>query len=315
MVEGALDGAGKAGTPGGVFVRTFLASDGYRFYYRHYPASGERPRGRLVWLHGIRSHGGWYERSCRRWAQAGYETYFLDRRGAGWNTAWRGDAPSFRRLLDDVAEFVQYLRQDRPWLPLILGGISWGGKLALALPYRKPGLVQALVLLCPGLKPRVQPPTGQRVRIALAAHLHPTKLFPIPLNEPELFTANPAAQRYIAADRYGLQQATARFLFQSFALDVYLRRARKSVQVPVYLALAGQDRIINNAATRAFLAAVPGPLTLREYPQAHHTLEFEAADHPWWTDLQQWLAQQCDGSDTETLPADASPAPTIPTPK
>jgi alpha-beta hydrolase superfamily lysophospholipase len=321
LIGGIGGRGGEAGAASGALVGTFRASDGYRFYYRYYPASGERPRGRLVWLHGIRSHGGWYERSCRRWAEAGYETYFLDRRGAGWNTPWRGDAPSFRRLLDDVAEFVQHLRQDRPWLPLILGGISWGGKLALALPYRKPGLVQAVVLLCPGLKPRVQPPAMQRLRIALAAHLRPEKRFPIPLNEPELFTADPAAQRYIAADRYGLQQATARFLFQSFALDVYLRRARKHVQVPVYLALAGQDRIIDNAATRAFLAAVPGPLTVREYPQAHHTLEFEAADHPWWDDLAQWLAQQGDGPRGENWPAGASAAPdpaapaTTPAPK
>jgi alpha-beta hydrolase superfamily lysophospholipase len=276
-------------------VQTFQASDGYRFYYRHYPVCTGRPQGRLVWLHGIRSHGGWYERSCRRWAEAGYETYFLDRRGAGWNTAKRGDAPSFRRLLDDVAEFIQSLRLRRPWLPIILGGISWGGKLALALPYRKPGLVQALVLLCPGLVPKVRPPFGQRWRIALAALVRPEKLFPIPLNAPELFTADPAAQQYIATDRYGLQQATARFLFQSLALDIYLRRARKRVHIPIYLALAGQDRIIDNAATRAFLSVVPGPLTIREYPQAHHALEFEAEDHPWWFDLHRWLAQQWDG--------------------
>jgi len=125
--------------------------------------------------------------------------------------------------------------------------------------------------------------------------VRPEKLFPIPLNAPELFTADPAAQQYIATDRYGLQQATARFLFQSLALDIYLRRARKRVHIPIYLALAGQDRIIDNAATRAFLSVVPGPLTIREYPQAHHTLEFEAEDHPWWFDLHRWLAQQWDG--------------------
>ena len=114
-------------------LRTFRASDGYSFYYRHFPASGT-PKARLVFIHGIRSHGGWYARSCRRFADAGFDVYFLDRRGAGLNTAHRGDAPNFRRLFDDVAEFVQHLRAARAWLPIVLGGISWGGKLAVGLP-------------------------------------------------------------------------------------------------------------------------------------------------------------------------------------
>src|SRR5690606_2965046 len=113
---------------GGVGLSTFLASDGYRFYFRHYPASGT-PRARLVLVHGIRSHGGWYARSCRVFAEAGFEVFFLDRRGAGLNTAHRGDTPNFRRLLDDVAEFVLHLRAERGWLPVFLCGISWGGKL------------------------------------------------------------------------------------------------------------------------------------------------------------------------------------------
>ncbi len=281
----------RSASDGGARIGTFRASDGYTFYYRYYAAVG-RPQARLVWLHGIRSHGGWYVRSCRRWAACGYDTYFLDRRGAGWNTAHRGDAPGFRRLLDDVAEFVRTLRLHRPWLPLWVGGISWGGKLALGLPYRRPGLVDGLILLCPGLAPRIRPPLGQRLRIALAARLRPTRLFPIPLNEPELFTADPQWQQFIAADPHGLRQATARFLFQSFALDIYLRRACRHVRCPVYLALAGDDRIIDNAATRRLLAAAPAPLTVREYPQAGHTLEFEPPDHPWFDDLHAWLIQQ-----------------------
>lgn len=284
-------------------VCTFRASDGYQFYYRYYPAVTDRPRARLVWLHGIRSHGEWYVHSCQRWASAGYDTYCLDRRGAGLNTAYRGDAPGFRRLLDDVAEFVQNLNASRPWLPLLLGGISWGGKLALALPYRKPGLVQGLILLCPGLKPRIHPPSWQRLRIMLAAHLRPRRLFPIPLNEPELFTADSTAQHYIAADRYGLRYATARFLFHSFALDIYLRRARYAARgLPVYLALAGQDRIIDNDATRDFLTPLSASLTIREYPGAHHTLEFEFPDHPWFVDLLQWIESLIEGDAGNPVP-------------
>ncbi|MBY0514524.1 MAG: lysophospholipase [Gemmataceae bacterium] len=272
-------------------MHTFRASDGYRFYYRHYPAAG-RPRGRLVFVHGIRSHGGWYARSCAAFAAAGYDVYFLDRRGAGLNTAHRADCPTFRRLLDDVAEFVQALRAERGWLPVVLGGISWGGKLAAGLPYRKPGLVDGLVLLCPGLVPKVAPPFARRVRIALARVLRPWKLFPIPLNEPDLFTAAPAWQQYIAEEPHGLRLATARFLFSSFSFDIYLRRAVKRVTVPTLLVLGGQDRVIDNAQTRLLAGRFGVPVSIIDYPAAHHTLEFEPDGHPWVGDVTTWLANR-----------------------
>ena len=272
-------------------LSTFPASDGYRFYYRHYPATGV-PRARLVFVHGIRSHGGWYTRSCRRLAEAGFDVYFLDRRGSGLNTAYRGDTPSFRRLLDDVAEFVQHLRADRGWLPVFVCGISWGGKLAVGLPYRKPNLVDGLVLLCPGLVPKVAPPLPQRARIAVARVFRPWKFFPIPLNEPELFTSSPEWRQYIDTEPHGLRQATSRFLFSSFSLDIYLRRAAKRVTIPTFLALAEHDRIIDNAHTKAFVGRFRGPVESITYTNSHHTLEFEPEDHLWLSDVLNWLERR-----------------------
>jgi alpha-beta hydrolase superfamily lysophospholipase len=276
---------------GAGWVGLFPASDGYQFYFRHYPAAGA-PRARLVFVHGIRSHGGWYTRSGRALSEAGFDVYFLDRRGAGLNTAHRGDTPNFRRLLDDVAEFVQHLRAERGFLPVFVCGISWGGKLAVGLPYRKPNLVDGLVLLCPGLVPKIAPPIPRRARIAVARVFRPWKFFQIPLNETELFTASPKWRTYIDTEPHGLRQATARFLFSSFSLDIYLRRAAKRVTVPTFLALAEHDRIIDNSRTAAFVGRFPGPTETVTYPSAHHTLEFERDDHPWLGDVVRWVEKR-----------------------
>jgi alpha-beta hydrolase superfamily lysophospholipase len=274
-------------------LATFTSSDGYRWYYRHFDPPA-RPLARLVFVHGIRSHSGWYTRSCTELAAAGYEVDFLDRRGGGLNTAFRGDAPNFRRLLDDVTEFLLVMRQTRPWLPIYLGGISWGGKLAVGLPYRRPGLIDGIILLCPGLCPQIAPPLGQRLDIGRARLRNPGKLFPIPLNEPELFTASPTWRQYIANDRYGLRLATARFLFSSNSLDIYLRRAVKWVSVPVLLLLAEHDRIIDNTATRRLLSRFTASrnLTIIDYPGAHHTLEFEPDGHPFVRDIMRWIEKR-----------------------
>ena len=86
-------------------IEEFTAGDGYRWRYRRFLPSGA-PQAEVVFVHGIQSHGGWYERSCAELAKAGFAVSFLDRRGSGLNSQNRGDAPSFRRLLDDLAEYL-----------------------------------------------------------------------------------------------------------------------------------------------------------------------------------------------------------------
>ena len=272
--------------PGRPTLHEFTASDGYGWHYRRFAAPGP-VTARVVFLHGIQSHGGWYPRSCAAIAAAGYEVFFLDRRGSGLNSESRGDAPSFRVCLDDIAEFLRSLPTDRP---RFLAAISWGGKLGVALEYRHPGLIDGLALICPGFFPNVRPGFIERLRIVRCAFRNPTRRFPIPLNDPALFTASAEGREFIRADPLALHTATACLLFQSAALDLYLRRAWQRVAVPTLLLLAGQDQIIDNAKTKAFVERFLVPTQVIEYPAAHHTLEFEPAGPPFVADFLAWLA-------------------------
>jgi alpha-beta hydrolase superfamily lysophospholipase len=273
-------------------ILTHTASDGYRWKYRRYDPPAE-PRARVVCVHGIQSHGGWYDYSCRRIAEAGFVVYFLDRRGSGLNDQDRGDAPSFRRLIDDMAEFLQpqaHGLQPVGLLPTHLIAISWGGKLAAALLRRRPGLVDGLALLCPGFRAVVRPPLRDRLGVAWSYLTAPRRLFPVPLNDPELFTTSPEWLRFLRDDPLAVREATARFLANSVRLDGYLRFVPRHVTVPVLLLLAGRDRIIDNAATRRFVESfATTDRTVIEYPEAHHTLEFEPRPHRYLDDLIGWL--------------------------
>jgi alpha-beta hydrolase superfamily lysophospholipase len=271
-------------------LEDYTTSDGYRCRFRRYPAIGA-PRAEIVCLHGIQSHGGWYEYSCRRMAEADFNVSFLDRRGSGLNHEARGDAPSFRRLLDDIADFLHPLRA-ASHRPIILLAISWGGKLAAALCRRHPGLIDALAMIAPGFCPLVGPSLGQRLAIVAARLVAPRTLFPIPLSDPELFTATSHGQEYIRTDPLSLREATARLLVESARLDAYVRWAAKDVTVPTLILLAERDRIIDNAKTRQFVERFPAPKKLIEYAGAHHTLEFEPHPDRWIGDLLQWLEQR-----------------------
>src|SRR5262249_5923744 len=211
---------------------------------------------------------------------AGYAVWFLDRRGSGLNNQARGDAPSFQRLLDDVAEFLRTFSAGglatRRRIPLLLGGISWGGKLAVALQRRHPGLTDGLLLICPGFFPRVGLPLNERLAVVAANLRSRTRCFPIPLNDPDLFTATPRWRQFIRADPLPLRQATGRLLLESVRLDMYCHKAVPFVNMPTLLLLAGQDRIICNERThRYFHHFLTTDKNVITYPEAHHTLEFE----------------------------------------
>jgi len=241
-------------------------------------------------LHGVQSHGGWYHRLGRSLAAAGYSASFPDRRGSGANSRDRGHTPSARRLNLDVVEWLRAVRSEHAEQPIALAGISWGGKLAVIAAGRQPGLVDALALVCPGLHPRVGVSRRERLAIAWAFFTNRRKSFPIPLSDPALFTDSPDGQSFISADPYSLRQGTAGLLGASFIIDRLVARAPGRIHQPALLMLAGRDRIVDNARTLAYFERLASAnREVIEYPEGHHTLEFDPEPSRYALDLVGWL--------------------------
>jgi alpha-beta hydrolase superfamily lysophospholipase len=270
-------------------IESYEAADGYRLHYRRWQPI-ETPRARIVALHGIQSHSGWYVHSSSRLCEAGFEVFFLDRRGSGLNPEQRGHVDSFHVLLDDLVLFISRVRVQEPRRPVILIGVSWGGKLAAAIAKDHPQLIDAVALLCPGLFPKIDPPWYQKIRIALARVYYRFRRFTIPLTDPELFTATPRWIEFVRNDPLSLHRATAAMLVASARLDWFLRDAPERIRMPVLLTQAGRDRIIDNPKTKAYFDRIATPnKQLVMYPNANHTLEFEPDPEPFIRDLVNWL--------------------------
>lgn len=269
-------------------------SDGYEAFARLWLP--EAPRGAVLYLHGIQSHGQWFERSARRLAEAGYAVLLPDRRGSGRNEIDRGHATSVRRWLRDCVEALDELHVRTGHNRFHVVGVSWGGKLAVGLYRYAPDRVAGLTLIAPGLFPQVDLPLGQKVRVGLSALAGGRALFDIPLNEAELFTSTPQWQAFIDADRLRLRKVTAGFLLASRRLDRYVAGiAGQRFGRPLMVFLAGRDRIIFNERTKAFIRRLRWPTRrITEYERASHTLEFEAEPEPFLIDLVNWVQSTFD---------------------
>ena len=263
-------------------------SDGYSAYARYWPA--ESGRGTVLYLHGIQSHCGWYEASAGLLQEAGYAVLQPDRRGSGRNSQDRGHAEDHNQLIDDVNVCLQYLetltQQDRHHVL----GISWGGKLATAAYVVNPLPIRSLILVCPGLFPRVDVSNAEKCRIGLSMLGDRRKLFDIPLNDPALFTSDPKWVDFLANDPLTLHQATASFFLAGRRLETLIKKIPKTPSTPLHLMVSNEDRIIDTPRTERFVRELDWPVTrITHYDTAYHTLEFEPLRDVYFADLLDWL--------------------------
>ena len=236
-------------------IEFYSARDGRRLAVRVWDVAAT-PRARIVFLHGITSHGGWYCQSSAHLASAGFEMHFLDRRGSGLNADEPGNVDRWTIWIDDVANYLELLRHlptpDTGHLTPILCGISWGGKLAAAVARQHPALIKSLGLICPGLYSPHEPSLLKR--IALTAPVparRRQRRVAIPLQSSALFTDSYEWRKFIARDPLSLRQVTWQFAREDRQLTRYARQSAPFLHMPILLMLAGRDRIVDNPRTRA----------------------------------------------------------------
>lgn len=271
-------------------IRRVPASDGRQLAFRHWQAAD--CRGIVLAAHGIQSHSGWYTYSSERLAEAGFDVYFADRRGSGLNGRGRGHAEHGMQLIHDLRTLRRAAVAEHPCgTPVHLLGLSWGGKIAAATAALFPDEFHSLTLLYPGLFPKLGPTWRQRLQLWLARTFEIVRPWiPIPLDNPALFTGDQSFQDFIADDPLALHTVSSSLINAGQDLDEFVRSHLRRFPGPILLMLAGDDQIIDNAATKAWLADQQlQQLTVVEWPGARHTLEFEPNRAEIFGRLTAWL--------------------------
>jgi alpha-beta hydrolase superfamily lysophospholipase len=173
----------------GAESRFLTASDGVDLHYLRWSSGRSPPWAIIIFLHGIASHAGWFGETAADLNRQGVAVYGPDRRGSGRSGGPRGHLERYGRALDDVEEMVRLVSSEHQTTPIFLAASSWAAKLAVVYAARRPGSLSGLLLLGPGLLPRVNLSPTRQLFVVIGHLVTPTARLPIPLT-PELYTAN-----------------------------------------------------------------------------------------------------------------------------
>jgi alpha-beta hydrolase superfamily lysophospholipase len=265
------------------------ASDATPLHYLEWPSAHDTTRATLVYLHGIASHAGWFVETAEVLNERGVHVFAPDRRGSGRSGGPRGHIASYEQALSDVHRLIEVINHEWSDIPLFLAGSSWAAKLALVYAVARPRDVAGLLLIGPGLTPRIGLPSGQRLQVLFGRIFAPTASLPIPL-WPELYTQNKTYLDYIKADPLRILTATTRFFWETNRLDRQRDRAAEALRVPLLVQIGEEDAMMDVEATRRWFASVgSNDKTLTIYPGAKHTLDFEPDPRQYRSDLVTWI--------------------------
>lgn len=144
-------------------VSHFKTADGVNLHTRQWRPDTP-PRAALVFIHGYSDHGARYGWVASHLTQAGIAVSAPDLRGHGASPGKRAYIASFDQIVDDVAAYVEAVRQEFHGLPLFVMGHSMGGLVVALYAATKQPSVDGLILSSPLLKVSDDvPPFLQRI--------------------------------------------------------------------------------------------------------------------------------------------------------
>jgi len=256
-------------------------------------AFGEDQRGTpVLMLHGLQSHSGWFVQSGQFIADQGCPLYAIERRGSGLSRQPRGHADGYHQMIDDINAVADWASRRHGTQQVHIVGHCFGAIPATAYACQYSDRVSSLILPTPGIHTRSDLPVWQKLRIVFAIVTGRHRLpIPVPLST-SLFTGDTDYQNFIQKDALALLYATASFYREVLRMRRFVHQHVSRLRMPVFMAIAGMDRICNNGRNKDFFATIASERKQWiEYSRAVHILEFSPDRDEFFGDLADWLTR------------------------
>jgi alpha-beta hydrolase superfamily lysophospholipase len=291
-----------------------IGADGATFAAHFWHAA--RPRGAILFLHGLAEHARRYAPFCRAATRAGYTVAANDYRGHG-DTAPNLDAlgqvgeDSWNATLSDSHQVLNALQSDHSDLPVFIVGYSIGVMLALRVAALAGSPPSGIVLIGGGGSSEpdysmLVLTTQEEVALGRAARSQVQRLMFESFNHPFQPAATPfdwlsrdvnAVKAYCDDPQCGIPIATG-FMVDHAAANIDAGKDsidKLPVDMPVLILGGSQDSSAPPDAVKALADQLAAHnmhgVTTRFYPDARHDLLHETNAEEIYADILKWMAR------------------------
>ncbi len=272
----------------------FTLRDGLTIALYEWPRPARRrPRAVVLLVHGLGEHAWRYDHLAIQLNAWGFCVRAFDQRGHGDSYGKPGVLPSDDALLDDLKELVEDTREhmcERWGCPLIVLGHSMGGLVAALFVLRQLAPVDGLVLSSPALDPGLR--GLQKSLVEVLYRVAPNWALPSGLDTSKI-SHDEAVVRAYQKDRRVHNRISARLARFVVRGGTQVMAGAPTWRVPTLLMYAGDDHLVQAAASLAFSkAAPPEVVTSHCLEGQYHEVFNEKDNRPAFAHLKAWLGKQ-----------------------
>ena len=275
-------------------INTLIMPDHERLAIQdHTGSSGQALRGQVVLVHGLGEHMGRYAHVIDRLNNWGFDVRSYDHYGHGKSSGHRGCLPSPNRLLDDLGMVIDATRKQMAQssvaqgTPLILLGHSMGGLVAARFVSLNMRPVDALVLSSPALGAKLS--GFQKFLLAVLPHIAPNLAVANGLDARKISHDAAVVNAYLADPlvHNKISPRLGKFIFDNGAATI---AKAPEWRVPTLLMYAGQDKLVDPAASHMFTGLAPKSLVQSTcYQNLYHEIFNEVDSSAVFGELRDWL--------------------------
>jgi alpha-beta hydrolase superfamily lysophospholipase len=249
-------------------------------------------RGQVLLVHGLGEHMGRYAHVIKHLNDWGFAVRTYDQYGHGKSSGNRGCLPSPHRLIDDLALVIDDTRkkmaaQNTVNTPLVLLGHSMGGLVAARFVSLAIRPVDALVLSSPALGAKLK--AVDKLLLAVLPKIVPNLAVPNGLDASKISHDPEVVKAYLADPlvHNKISPRLGKWIMDNGAATI---ESASTWHVPTLLMYAGQDKLVDAAASRTFTSLAPKSMLQSTcYENLYHEIFNEVDASSVFGELKAWL--------------------------
>ena len=268
----------------------FKGHRGLLLYYQAWRV--ERPKGVLVFVHGLGEHSSRYQNPISFFTQQGYTCYAYDHQGHGRSEGQKGYAPTLKSFSEDLKLFLKLVSKREKKKGFILIGHSLGGQIVLnyAVQYgtQNGKNLKGLITSSPNIKVSSVPQAK-----VIAAKLGTWLLPRLPLaNEvdPKMLSHDRKVVRAYISDPLIYRKITFRLAAEILTNQGKMDTLAKQFKIPCLLLHGGGDTVCDPQGTKRFYELIPiKDKKLKIYEGLYHEIFNEFGKEEVFQDMENWI--------------------------